>query len=102
MTILIGGNDAQSFEVNNESVEFESAAMAHHLFPTCRPHDERDLEGWGQDALGRAADHARTPSSAASMQTLNAIYKAQAALHPGVEFLPTWALFSNAEGQYSA
>ena len=37
------------------------------------------------------------------MQSLNATYKAQAALHPGlVKFFPTWSLFSNAQGQYTA
>jgi hypothetical protein len=41
------------------------------------------------------------PTFAASMETLNAIYKKQAALHPGVVFLPTWSLFSNPEGQYT-
>ena len=42
------------------------------------------------------------PAFAASMQMLNAIYKAQAGLHPGVTFMPTWTLFSNAQGLYSA
>ena len=41
------------------------------------------------------------PVFGAWMRKLNAIYKARAALHRGVVFMSTWALFSNAAGQYS-
>ena len=42
------------------------------------------------------------PTFGAAMQTLNAIYRAQAAAHRGVEFFSTWSLFSNAQGLYTA
>jgi hypothetical protein len=38
----------------------------------------------------------------AEMAQMNSIYSAQAILHPGVTFVPTWNLFANVAGQYSA
>lgn len=37
----------------------------------------------------------------ANMAMLNSIYAAQARAHPGVIYFPTWALFSDAEGDYT-
>ena len=101
VTILIGGNDAQSFEVNNESVEFESAQW-HTIYSQRVALMMSETLKAGAKMLWVGLPIMENPVFGASMQTLNAIYKAQAALHPGVEFLPTWALFSNAAGQYSA
>jgi hypothetical protein len=100
VTILVGGNDAQSFDADNQVVVFGSTL-------------------WHTIYTGRVAvmmsevlkAHARllwvglpimaNTTFAASMATLNAIYKSEAALHRGVEFMPTWSLFSNSEGQFS-
>ena len=99
--ILVGGNDAQNFLVNNEPVVFGTAQWHTIYSQRVALMMNETLAAGREDGLGRAADHAG-PSFGASMQMLNAIYKTQAALHPGVVFMPTWKLFSNAEGQYTA
>jgi uncharacterized protein len=42
-----------------------------------------------------------SPSFSGDMATLNSIYEAQARVHPGVWYVPTWKLFSTASGSYS-
>ncbi|MGD0440249.1 MAG: DUF459 domain-containing protein [Acidimicrobiales bacterium] len=101
VTILIGGNDAQNFLVDNEPVVFGSAQWHTIYSQRVALMMEETLKA-GAKMLWVGLPIMQDPSFAASMQMLNAIYKVQAALHPGVTFFPTWKLFSNAEGQYSA
>ena len=101
VTILIGGNDSQSFDADNQVVVFGTS-----LWRTIYTERVELMMHEAQEARARllwvGLPIMQNPVFGASMQTLNAIYKAQAALHRGVEFMSTWALFSNAEGQYSA
>ena len=69
------------------SRRLRNARVAQGLLAARRSHDERDARSGRQDAVGGAADHAG-PLLRAEMQTLNTIYKTQAALHPGVVYLP--------------
>ena len=101
VTILIGGNDAQNFLVNGEAVVFGTARW-HTVYSKRVALMMRETLKAGAKMLWVGLPIMQDPAFAASMQMLNAIYKAQAALHPGVTFMPTWKLFSNAQGRYSA
>jgi len=101
VTILIGGNDSQNFDVNNEPVVFGTAQW-HTIYSQRVALMMSETLKAGAKMVWVGLPIMSNPAFSASMQTLNAIYEAQAARHPGVEFLPTWSLFSNAEGQYSA
>jgi len=101
VTILIGGNDAQNFLVNNEAVVFGTAQW-HTIYSQRVALMMRETLKAGAKMLWVGLPIMQDPTFGASMQMLNAIYKTQAGLHPGVTFFPTWKLFSNAEGQYSA
>ena len=101
VTILIGGNDSQNFLVNGEVVVFGTAQW-HTIYSDRVALMMRETLKAGAKMLWVGLPIMRDPAFAASMQMLNAIYKAQAALHPGVTFMPTWSLFSNAQGRYSA
>ena len=101
VTILIGGNDAQNFLVDGEPVVFGTAQW-HTIYSERVALMMRETLKAGAKMLWVGLPIMRDPAFAASMQMLNAIYKAQAALHPGVTFMPTWSLFSNAQGRYSA
>ena len=101
VTILIGGNDAQNFLVNNEPVVFGSAQW-HTIYAQRVALMMKETLKAGARMLWVGLPIMQDSTFAASMQMLNAIYKAQALAHPGVIFFPTWKLFSNAQGQYSA
>jgi hypothetical protein len=101
VTILIGGNDAQNFLVNNEPVVFGSAQW-HTIYSQRVADMMKETLKAGAKMLWVGLPIMQDPTFAASMQMLNAIYKAQASAHPGVTFFPTWKLFSSAQGRYSA
>jgi hypothetical protein len=101
VTILIGGNDSQNFLVNGEPVVFGTPEW-HAVYSQRVALMMTETLSAGAKMVWVGLPIMQNPAFAASMQTLNSIYQAQAALHPGVVFLPTWALFSNAAGEYSA
>ena len=99
--ILVGGNDGQNFLVNNQAVVFGTPQW-HRVYSQRVALMMSETLAAGAKMLWVGLPIMQDPSFGAEMQTLNAIYKTQAALHPGVVYLPTWSLFSNAQGQYSA
>jgi len=100
VTILVGGNDAQDFLVNGEPVIFGTAQW-HTIYSQRVALMMSETLAAGAKMLWVGLPIMENPAFGASMQSLNAIYNAQAALHPGVVFFPTWKLFSNADGQYA-
>ena len=100
VTILVGGNDAQNFLVNNQVVVFGTPQW-HTIYSQRVALMMNETLAAGAKMLWVGLPIMQDPQFGASMQMLNAIYQAQAALHPGVEFMSTWKLFSNAEGQYT-
>ncbi len=99
--ILLGGNDAQSFDYGNGVVYFGTSEW-HTVYSKRVGLVMDEVLKAKAKLLWVGLPIMRLPVFAASMQTLNTVYKAQAALHRGVVFFPTWSLFSNAAGQYSA
>jgi hypothetical protein len=100
VTILIGGNDAQNFLVNGEPVVFGSPQWRTVYTERVALIMDETIAA-GAKMLWVGLPIMQVPSFGAAMQTLNAIYQAQSLLHPGVQFLSTWSLFSNAQGQYT-
>ena len=101
VTILIGGNDAQNFLVKGEPVVFGTAQW-HTIYSQRVAVMMNETLKAGAKMLWVGLPIMQDPTFGAAMQTLNAIYKTQAGLHRGVKFFPTWSLFSDAEGHYSA
>ena len=99
--ILVGGNDAQNFLVKGEPVVFGTPQW-HTIYSQRVARMMSETLKAGAKMLWVGLPIMQDPTFGAAMQSLNAIYRAQAALHRGVKFFPTWSLFSNAEGQYSA
>ena len=100
--ILVGGNDAQNFLVKGEPVVFGTAQW-HAVYSQRVALMMNETLKAGAKMLWVGLPIMQDPNFAAAMQSLNTIYKAQAARHPGlVKFFPTWSLFSNAQGQYTA
>jgi hypothetical protein len=100
VVVFLGGNDGQGFTVNGQVVEFgtplwheDYAARVALVMSECLAAKARVL--WvGMPIMG--------PSSLTSvMAQLDAIFRAEAAKHPGATYFSSWSLFSNAEGQYT-
>ncbi len=101
VTILIGGNDSQNFLVNGETAVFGTAQW-HAVYSQRVALMMSETLKAGAKMLWVGLPIMQDHAFGASMQMLNAIFRAQAARHPGVEFLSTWSLFANAQGRYSA
>ncbi len=101
VTILVGGNDAQNFLVNGEPVVLGSAQW-HKIYSQRVALMMSETTATGARMLWVGLPIMQNPSFGESMQMLNSIYQAEAASHPGVVYFPTWSLFSDAAGQYSA
>ncbi|MGA2527636.1 MAG: DUF459 domain-containing protein [Acidimicrobiales bacterium] len=98
--ILVGANDSQSFDVGDQALAFGSAKWRSVYTQRVDAMINETLTS-GAKMLWVGAPIMADPVLSASMQTLNSIYQAQAKLHPGVEFMSIWSLFSDASGQYS-
>jgi hypothetical protein len=101
VVVFIGGNDGQGFDLNGGVVNWGTAQW-HQVY-------SQRVATFMQEAL---AAHAKVlwvglpimqdPSFWQEMQTQNAIYKAEAAAHPGVTYFPSAPVFENSAGQYAA
>jgi len=98
--MLVGANDSQSFEVGAQTLAFGSAQWRTVYTRRVDTMIDETLQA-GAKMLWVGTPIMQDPVLSASMQTLNAIYRAQALKHPGVEFMSTWSLFADASGQYS-
>lgn len=100
VVVLMGGNDGQSFDTPSGVVSWGSAQW-HRVY-------SQRVAAFMAEAL---AAHAKVlwvglpimadPSFWQEMQTQNAIYKAEAASHPGVTYFPSARVFENSAGQYA-
>ncbi len=101
VTILIGGNDHQPFDADNQVVEF-GTPLWYSIYTQRVDLMISEVVKAKARMLWVGLPIMSDPVFGSYMATLNAVYKAQTARYRGVEFMPTWTLFSNAEGQYSA
>lgn len=102
VTILIGGNDGQGLYLGPGSwATFGTAQWRTDYVRRVAQMMDEVLKA-GARLVWVGLPIMQDAGFAATMQMLNGIYKRQSALHRGVLYMPTWALFSNAQGQYSA
>ena len=101
--ILIGGNDAVGFDQGGQPVFFGtplwhkdySRRVAMMMSEATRAKARVIWVG-----LPIMAKHSVLSNRA--MKALNAVYAAEAKTHPGVTFFPSWKLFQNAAGHFTA
>jgi len=99
--VLVGGNDAQNFLVNGAPVVFGTPQW-HRVYSQRVALMMSETIAAGAKMLWVGLPIMQDPSFAAEMKMLNSIYKTQDARHRGAVYFPTWSLFSNAQGQYTA
>lgn len=100
--VMLGGNDAQSFDVGSEYVGF-GTPLWRRVYGERVATMMREATSAGAHVLwvGMPIMSPTSVLSNSSMQLENEVYSSEARQHPGVAFMSTWRLFANAEGQYA-
>jgi hypothetical protein len=97
--VFLGGNDGQGFDVNGEAVEFGTPAwISAYTARVAKMMDEATSAR--ARVLWVGMPNMRPAYLVPEMELVNSIYRSQAALHKGVTYYSSWALFSNSAGQY--
>lgn len=101
LVVFFGANDAQGMETTDGVLSFGTSAwdrayagrvaavMAQLTAAGARVY-------WVGQPIARSADYSLR------MARLDGIYRAEAARHPGVRYVDSWSLFTDADGDYSA
>jgi len=100
VVVFIGANDVQDFYVDGVLQQFGTPrweqAYAQRVATMMR-----EATNAGSKVLWVGMPVMKSVAFSSSMRKLNAIYAAQAALHPGVTYFSSWDLFSDDAGQYA-
>ncbi len=101
VVVLIGGNDALSFNQNGHFVAFGSSLWRRDYgarVATMMNEATRAKARMIWVGLPIMGPKSVLPNS--SMKALNSVYQAQAKRHPGVMYLSSWKVFQGSGGQY--
>jgi lysophospholipase L1-like esterase len=101
VVVMFGGNDNQSFLVDGEAVIFGTAEWR----AVYRSRVSKVMElvtGAGRPMIWVGMPIMKDPGRSKQMRTLNAVFQAEAARHPGVEYVDSYDIFDGARGRYSA
>jgi len=99
--VMLGGDDGQGFSYQGKTVIFGSASW-HTIYSQRVATMMSEATAAGAHVIWVGLPIMRSGLFSSEMAQMNAIYSAQAAIHPGVTFVPTWSLFANSTGNYSA
>lgn len=99
--VMLGGDDGQGFSYKGQTVVFGSAIW-HTVYSQRVASMMSEATAAGAHMIWVGLPIMRSSYFSLEMAQMNAIYAAQAANYPGVTYVPTWGLFANAAGQYSA
>ncbi|MCL5048439.1 MAG: DUF459 domain-containing protein [Firmicutes bacterium] len=94
MVIVIGGNDAVGFDQNGSPVEFGTALWRRdYALRVAGMMSEAEKIKCQVFWVGLPVMSATSVLPNTSMELLNSVYAAEAKVHPGVIYIPTWNLF---------
>jgi hypothetical protein len=100
VVVFIGANDVQDFYVDGVLQQFGTAGWEQAYAQRVATMMEEATDA-GAKMLWVGMPIMKSPTFSSSMEKLNAIYEAQAALHPGVTYFSSWDLFSDDAGRYA-
>jgi hypothetical protein len=98
--VFLGANDGQGFDVDGEAVEFGTPAWISAYKARVADMMEEATSA-GARVLWVGMPIMQPAWLAPEMVLVNSIYRSEAALHKGVTYFSSWALFSNSSGQYT-
>jgi hypothetical protein len=104
VVVFLGANDGQGFIWQGNPVEYGAPLWLSVYGDRVAQMMSESLQAgarvlWvGMPVMGSTTE----PYLSSEMQTLDGIYAAQAAKHPGVTYFSSWPVFSTPSGQYTA
>jgi hypothetical protein len=101
LVVFFGANDAQGMESTRGVLRFGTSAWDAEYAARVDA-VMRQLTAGGATVYWVGQPIARSSTYSARMARLDAIYRTQAARHPGVTYVDSWALFTTPAGRYSA
>jgi hypothetical protein len=99
VVVFLGANDGQGFDVNGQVAEVGDALWT-STYKSRVATMMAEAVGAGARVLWVGMPIMQDPSFWQEMQMMNGFYQAEAAVHPGVQYFPSWPLFADAQGQY--
>jgi hypothetical protein len=102
VVVMLGGNDAQSFDVGSTYVGFGSA-LWHEVYGGRVATMMQEATAAGAQVLwvGMPIMSPQSVLSNTDMQIENAVYAAEARRHHGTVYMSTWRLLATRAGQYA-
>jgi hypothetical protein len=101
VVVMLGGDDGQGFVDGGRTVEFGTALWT-SIYSQRVASIMAEATSAGAHVIWVGLPIMGSAYFSSEMAKMNAIYIAQSARHLGVTFVPTWSLFANAAGVYSA
>lgn len=99
--VMLGGDDGQNFVDEGRLVQFGSP-LWHAVYSARVATVMSEATAAGAHVVWVGLPIMSSALFSSEMAQMNAIYAAQAAVHPGVTYVATWNLFADAAGRYSA
>ena len=99
--VMLGGDDGQGFVDQGRTVYFGSS-LWHTIYTERVNTMMNEALAAGSHVIWVGLPIMGPGVLAQEMAQMNSIYAAEAGLHPGVTFVPTWSLFASSSGRYSA
>lgn len=101
VVVMLGGDDGQNFVDAGRFVVFGSS-LWHTIYAERVDSIMSEAITAGARVLWVGLPIMQSARFSQEMALMNSIYSAEAAKFPGTTFVPTWQLFANSAGQYSA
>jgi hypothetical protein len=102
VVVMLGGNDEQPFQAGSAVVQFGTATW-HQIYSQRVGEMMSEATAGGARVIwvGLPIMGPTSGLSNTDVQEQNAVYSAEARLHPSVTYVSSYKLFENAAGQYS-
>jgi hypothetical protein len=99
VVVFMGANDGQNFWYNGQ-LAVPGNAVWHVGYSTRVSALMSEATAAGARGMWVGMPIMQDPGFWQEMQTMNAVYAAEAKTHPGVSYYASWPVFANAAGQY--
>lgn len=101
VVVFLGANDGQNFWYGGQYASFGNAVW-HTGYSARVAALMAEATAAGARMMWVGMPIMQDPAFWQEMETLNEVYAAQAALHPGVTYFASWPVFADADGHYVA
>jgi uncharacterized protein len=100
VVVLVGANDPQNFVADGQAVSYGTPAWT-AAYGQRVGDFMHQITATGARGLWIGLPPMADPNLNAEMRSLNGIFEAQAAQHPGIDFFPSWPVLSTPQGAFA-